>query len=169
MITPGSVGVGEPSTITKRIDNVELTQPGPGGQDVERQAIALGDPEAWDRIAGVTDAAPADDALGLVVRPVGAPLPDNYDSGLIAVGDTPQVVTGQTTKVSTLLVVNDATTLRHLTLQDGAAGTYFTDMPLQAKQVLPLSFGGAQFANGVSVNVKSGQAAGVRVQVVGRQ
>ena len=163
MITPGAVGVGEPAVQTKQIDNVELTNP--NALPVERQAITLGDPEVWTDIAKVTGATPAADAKGLVVRPV----TDNYDSGLVDIPDTLTPVTAVTTKVSTILVINDATTLRHLTLKDGAGATYFTDLPLQAKQVLPLAFGGAQLASGVSMQVKAGQAAGLRVHVIGRQ
>lgn len=167
MSTPGSVGVGEPSTITKRIDNVRLTQP-VTGHEVERQVIGVADPDDWSKIAKVTEAAPAADALGLVVRPVGSGTEPNYDSGLVAVPDTETPVTAVTTRVTTLLVINDATQLRHLTLKDGAGGTYITAMPVNPKALLALALGGAEFASGVNVNCNSGQT-GLKVQVVGRQ
>lgn len=163
MITPGTVGVTEGGTPTKQIDNVALTNP--AAVAVERQVVATGDPETWDAIAKVTGATPAANDKGLVVRPI----TDNYDSGLVDIPDTLTPVTAVTTKVSTILVINDATTLRHLTLKDGAGTTYFTDLPVQAKQVLPLAFGGAELASGVSMQVKSAQAAGLRVHVIGRQ
>lgn len=166
MITPGHVGVGEPATQTAQIDNVTLQNT--DALEVERQAVAIGDPEAWDAIASVASAAPAADARGLVVRVVGLQA-DNYDSGLVDILDVLTPVTAVTTKVTTLLVINDATTLRHLTLKDGATGTYFTDLPLPAKSVQTMAFGGALLASGVSMNVKATQGAGVRVQVVGRQ
>lgn len=169
-MTPGHVGVGEPTIQTKQIDNVELTQPLPSGQLVQRQLIGLGDPDDWSKVAKVTAAEPAPGDLGLVVRPVGGTgVPDtNYDSGLLPVPDVATPVTAVTTQVRTVLLVNDTTTLRHFTLQDGDANAYVTDLPVAAKTVLPLNFGGAALSNGISINCKTGQT-GLRVQFVGRQ
>lgn len=168
MITPGTVGVGEPTTQTKQIDNAALTNP--DATEVERQLIGIGDPENWSRIAKVRDSDPDAADMGLVVRPVGgSAIPDtNYDSGLLDVTDTPTAVTAITTQVRTLLLCNDDGALRHLTLQDGDGNTYVTDMPVSAKSIQPLSLGGAAFSNGISVNCKSGQT-GLRVQFIGRQ
>lgn len=163
MSTPSSVGVGEPSVITKRIDNVHLTQP-VTGDEVERQVTGIGDPDDWSKIAKVTDASPAVDALGIVVRSA----PDNYNSGLVDVTDSLTPVTAITTRVTTLLVINDATQLRHLTIKDGAGTTYITAMPVQPKTMQAFGFGGAPMADGVSVNVNTGQT-GLRIQLVGRQ
>jgi hypothetical protein len=166
LITPGHVGVGEPATPTKQIDNVALQQPDTTA--VERQLIGIGDPEDWSKIAKVTDADPDANALGLVVRPIGGATDPDYDSGLLDVPDVETAVTAITTQVRTLLFINDATQLRHITLKDGDGNVYFSAKSMQAKEVLPLNFGGASLSNGIKVNVNSGQT-GVRVQIVGRQ
>ena len=168
MITPGRVGVGEPTTPTKQIDNVALQQP--DTTLVERQVIGIGDPEDWSKIAKVRGDDPDPTDLGVVVRPVGgSAIPDtNYDSGILDVTDTPTPITAQTTQVRTVLLFNDASQLRHFTLADGDANPYITAMPVNAKAVLPLNFGGAALSNGIVISCNSGQT-GLRVQFVGRQ
>lgn len=168
MITPGKVGVGEPATQTKQIDNVKLTNP--DAVEVERQALVIGDPEDWSKIAKVRDSAPDAADLGLVVRPVGgSAIPDtNYDSGILDVTDVPVPITLLTTQVRTLLLLNDSTQLRHFTLADGDANAYITELPVSAKAVVPLNFGGAALSNGIVISCKSGQT-GLRAQFVGRQ
>lgn len=168
MITPGRVGVGEPTTQTKQIDNVELTQPAPSGELVERQIIGVGDPEDWNKIAKVRGDDPDPTDLGIVVRPIGGATDSNYDSGILDVTDTPTPITAQTTQVRTVLLFNDATQLRHFTLADGDANPYITAMPVSAKSVVPLNFGGAALSNGIVVSCNSGQTS-LRVQIVGRQ
>lgn len=168
MITPGTVGVGEPATQTKQIDNASLTNP--AAVEVERQLIGIGDPEDWTKIAKVRDSDPDAADMGVVVRPVGgSAIPDtNYDSGLLDVPDVLTPVTAVTTQVRTLLVINDNTQIRHLTLLDGDGNTYFSDLPVPAKSVQPLGFGGAALSNGISINCKAGTT-GLRIQVIGRQ
>lgn len=166
MITPGRVGVGEPTTPTKQIDNVALQQP--DTTLVERQVIGIGDPEDWSKIAKVRGDDPDPTDLGIVVRPLGGASDPNYDSGILDVTDTPTPVTAQTTSVRTVLLLNDSSQLRHFTLADGDANPYITAMPVSAKAVLPLNFGGASLSNGIVISCNSGQT-GLRVQFVGRQ
>lgn len=168
MIAPGTVGVGEPAAQTKQIDNASLTNP--DAVEVERQLVGIGDPEDWSRIAKVRDSDPDAGDMGVVVRPVGgSAIPDtNYDSGLLDVPVVATPVTALTTQVRTALLINDNTQIRHFTLLDGDGNPYITDMPVAAKTVLPLDFGGAALSNGISVNCKAGQT-GLRVQFIGRQ
>lgn len=165
MITPGTVGVGEPPAPqqTKQIDNVALAQPDTTA--VRRQVVALGDPEAWGNIAPVATSTPAAGAAGLVVRPV--PAAPSYDSTLQAIPDSATAVTAVDTQVGKVLLSNQTTQQQWVTLTDGGGGAYLNEYPLDPKQLVVLDFGGATLAGGVTW--QASLASAVNGQIVGNQ
>ena len=163
MIDPGYVGVGEPATATKRIDNTTITNP--DTVVVERQIIGTGDPENWADIARVLGTPPAAAAAGLVTRNIQA---GNSDSGLVPIPAVEGQLTDVDTQVIAVLLFNVSSTVKKVTLKNDLGAIYLNEYPLPARTPLALAFHGAVFASGIRWN--AGAVDGeVNGQVVGNQ
>jgi hypothetical protein len=137
------------------IDNV-LVDGGLGA--VNRQVIALGDPADGSARATVRNAAPAPDDYGLVVRIVeaGAAPGVPFDSGLVGLTATAQLVTpAANCAVATLLLANLTDQVQPIECTDAGGGSY-GGQPLEPHELRVVPFGGLTVAGGLLLRAPNG-------------
>lgn len=160
-INPSFVQVA-PDGGGKYIDNAELLNP--DVVVVERQITITGDPENWDAMVRVRDAAPAADDHGMISRNIDI---GNYDSGLVAIPDSDDELTDTTTYVKAIILSNQTDEDQWVTVMDDASGAYLNRYPLLPRKTESIPFYGAKFAGGI--HWMASQADAVNGHIVGHQ
>jgi hypothetical protein len=75
MATFNTIGLAEPSTITKNLASITLTR---NSSVTHQEILTVGDPETTNALARVTDASPQSTMFGMVTRVAGSTVAANY-------------------------------------------------------------------------------------------
>lgn len=145
------------SATGKKIDNTQVVT---AAGDVQRQVTVQGDPTDADARCAVLASMPPADAYGVVAREA-APA---YDSGIVNVPDSIDVVTGDTIRVLGVLLCNRTTSAKSFSLTNTAGDFYFKDYPLQGKMTVFLPLGRVEM---VGAKWSASVADSVNAQLVG--
>jgi hypothetical protein len=149
-----------PDSTGKKMDNVHLTNP--NADEVEREAITLGDPEVWGQLQRVLIAMPPPGTAGTAIREV-AP---EYDSGIMTLPNTLSVLTTDTIRAHGILLVNRTAGKRDVTVTNTAGDFYLKDFELQRKQTVFIPLGRATM---IGVKWNTDQADAVNAQLIGEK
>jgi hypothetical protein len=163
MSTIDSVGVALDGP-GKKILNFKHAGIGAGGADLYGQAAHFADPSDPTHAAKITNALPAANADGLVIRST----PPAFDSGMVNVPSTLTSITAVDTLGDTLFVSNQTDFVQWITVTNAAGtGIYLNQRQIAPRDAFSISFGKVKIVGGIKWQASADST--VQAQMTGWQ